>query len=86
MAKFAAAKITGAAITAMMRSTDRNEAWLAEKMGVKVPYVYAIKAGKKALSMEQAAKVAEIFYCSLSQFLAVGENYLEQNGQDEAKI
>lgn len=75
--EFTAGQITGAAVTAMLKSTDRTEAWLADKLGAKVPYVYGIKSGK-SMSMDQCKKVAALFDCKLSEFITVGERNLEK--------
>ncbi len=75
--EYSAGQITGAAVSALMKSLDVDEHWLAKKLGVKVPYVYGIKKGKP-MSLEQCKKVATLFGCKLSQFIDIGEKSLER--------
>ncbi|AUR98625.1 Cro/C1-type helix-turn-helix domain protein [Vibrio phage 1.254.O._10N.286.45.C8] len=75
--EYSAGQITGAAVSALMKSLDVDEHWLAKKLGVKVPYVYGIKKGK-SMSLEQCKKVATLFGCKLSQFIDIGEKNLER--------
>ncbi|BAV81139.1 hypothetical protein [Vibrio phage CKB-S2] len=82
--EFTAAQITGAAIDALMKSQDRDENWLAEKMDVKVPYVYQLRKGSRSMSLTQSQKVGALFGCKLSEFIAVGEKACEAQNEKGA--